>query len=220
MHGQQWDEPNGWAPLQWMAIAGLRRYGEQRVRPEIAHRWLTTVAGLYERESKLVEKYVLHTGLASQSAAAAANIRCRTASDGPTVSCGSCSTCIRRMTPTDAVPDGGGGGCRPEYLRATGSRNELHEPRSTNSKRHPKLADRLCAANGPCMPLDSVDEGSDRRGVPAAGDGDEADVAMDRRMHDGAADHAGEYAAEFSGRNDTPSPAATIVRIQSSRSLR
>src|SRR5690606_2747671 len=25
--GQQWDAPNGWAPLQWLAIEGLRRYG-------------------------------------------------------------------------------------------------------------------------------------------------------------------------------------------------
>ena len=26
--GQQWDAPNGWAPLQWIAVAGLRRYGQ------------------------------------------------------------------------------------------------------------------------------------------------------------------------------------------------
>ncbi len=25
--GQQWDAPNGWAPLQWIAIKGLRNYG-------------------------------------------------------------------------------------------------------------------------------------------------------------------------------------------------
>ena len=25
--GQQWDAPNGWAPLQWMAIIGLENYG-------------------------------------------------------------------------------------------------------------------------------------------------------------------------------------------------
>jgi alpha,alpha-trehalase len=25
--GQQWDWPNGWAPLQWAAIQGLRSYG-------------------------------------------------------------------------------------------------------------------------------------------------------------------------------------------------
>jgi alpha,alpha-trehalase len=56
---QQWDQPNGWAPLQWMAIAGLRRYGEEALACDIGARWLDTVGSLYERESKLVEKYVL-----------------------------------------------------------------------------------------------------------------------------------------------------------------
>src|SRR5256885_3193777 len=26
--GQQWDQPNGWAPLQYIAVEGLRNYGE------------------------------------------------------------------------------------------------------------------------------------------------------------------------------------------------
>lgn len=30
--GQQWDAPNGWAPLQWVAIDGLGRYGERTWR--------------------------------------------------------------------------------------------------------------------------------------------------------------------------------------------
>ncbi len=58
--GQQWDVPNGWAPLQWMAIQGLRRYGETELSEEISHRWLQTVGSLYQREWKLVEKYALH----------------------------------------------------------------------------------------------------------------------------------------------------------------
>ena len=58
--GQQWDAPNGWAPLQWMAVHGLRRYRERTLSEEIAHRWLETVGCLYEREWKLVEKYALH----------------------------------------------------------------------------------------------------------------------------------------------------------------
>lgn len=57
--GQQWDKPNGWAPLQRLAMCGLRRYGLHELAEEIAHRWLQTVGSLYERESKLVEKYVL-----------------------------------------------------------------------------------------------------------------------------------------------------------------
>jgi alpha,alpha-trehalase len=58
--GEQWDQPNGWAPLQWLAIQGLARYGHQSLSREISKRWLATVGRLYERESKLVEKYVVH----------------------------------------------------------------------------------------------------------------------------------------------------------------
>ncbi len=59
--GQQWDRPNGWAPLQWMAVRGLQQYGEQRLAAEIERRWLVIVSDLFERESKLMEKYVLRT---------------------------------------------------------------------------------------------------------------------------------------------------------------
>jgi len=55
--GQQWDHPNGWAPLQWLAIRGLVRYGHDALAAEIATRWLNTVASLYSHECKLVEKY-------------------------------------------------------------------------------------------------------------------------------------------------------------------
>ena len=58
--GQQWDQPNGWAPLQWLAIKGFARCGQLPLARDIARRWLHTVGSLYERESKLVEKYVLH----------------------------------------------------------------------------------------------------------------------------------------------------------------
>jgi alpha,alpha-trehalase len=58
-YGEQWDWPNGWAPLQWMAIAGLRHYGGAVAADEIARRWLRTVSCVYEAESKLVEKYSL-----------------------------------------------------------------------------------------------------------------------------------------------------------------
>ncbi len=58
--GEQWDQPNGWAPLQWLAIRGLARRGDAALAADIAHRWLATVGSLYQREGKLVEKYVLH----------------------------------------------------------------------------------------------------------------------------------------------------------------
>ncbi|MDM0055202.1 alpha,alpha-trehalase TreF [Variovorax fucosicus] len=56
---QQWDQPNGWAALQWMAIDGFARNGHEPLARTIAHRWLATVAAVYEREGKLVEKYAL-----------------------------------------------------------------------------------------------------------------------------------------------------------------
>jgi alpha,alpha-trehalase len=56
---QQWDRPNGWAPLQWMGIEGFARYGLHELSDTIAMRWLSTVAAVYEREGKLVEKYAL-----------------------------------------------------------------------------------------------------------------------------------------------------------------
>jgi alpha,alpha-trehalase len=55
--GQQWDAPNGWAPLQWIAVAGLSRYGHARLAEEIACRWMVNVARAYRQSGKLVEKY-------------------------------------------------------------------------------------------------------------------------------------------------------------------
>jgi len=55
--GQQWDEPNGWAPLQYLAITGLRRYGHMALAKEIATRWIRTDVVYYQHTGKLVEKY-------------------------------------------------------------------------------------------------------------------------------------------------------------------
>ncbi|HEU4961343.1 MAG TPA: alpha,alpha-trehalase TreF [Sphingomonas sp.] len=55
--GQQWDSPNGWAPLQWIAIAGLRRYGHDALAHDIARRWIATVAREYRASGKMLEKY-------------------------------------------------------------------------------------------------------------------------------------------------------------------
>jgi len=59
LSGEQWDRPNGWAPLQWLAILGLADYGESALAGEIRRRWLATVRDLYRQEGKLVEKYVV-----------------------------------------------------------------------------------------------------------------------------------------------------------------
>ncbi|MGG1947931.1 alpha,alpha-trehalase TreF [Trinickia sp. NRRL B-1857] len=55
--GQQWDEPNGWAPLQYLAVIGLRRYGETALAHTIATRWIRTNVDYYVRTGRLVEKY-------------------------------------------------------------------------------------------------------------------------------------------------------------------
>jgi alpha,alpha-trehalase len=59
--GQQWDAPNGWAPLQWIAVRGLRAAGDGPLAAAIACRWLVTVATEYAHSGKLVEKYNVQT---------------------------------------------------------------------------------------------------------------------------------------------------------------
>ena len=58
-NGQQWDAPNGWAPLQWVAVEGLNHYGKQTLAKDIGMRFLDNVQATYDREHKLVEKYVV-----------------------------------------------------------------------------------------------------------------------------------------------------------------
>ncbi|HEU5442486.1 MAG TPA: alpha,alpha-trehalase TreF [Steroidobacteraceae bacterium] len=55
--GQQWDAPNGWPPLQWIAVIGFRRYDQPALAREIARRWLQTVQRVFTNTGKLVEKY-------------------------------------------------------------------------------------------------------------------------------------------------------------------
>ncbi|GBR15172.1 trehalase [Komagataeibacter nataicola NRIC 0616] len=55
--GQQWDAPNGWAPLQWMAVKGLNQYGYDQLASDIAARWMGRVIGTYEKSGVLLEKY-------------------------------------------------------------------------------------------------------------------------------------------------------------------
>ena len=58
-NGQQWDAPNGWAPLQWAAVEGLNHYGKPELAKEIGLRFLQNVQATYDKEHKLVEKYVV-----------------------------------------------------------------------------------------------------------------------------------------------------------------
>jgi len=55
--GQQWDAPNGWAPLQWMSYRGLKNYGQDKLADQIADRWIDNNIRVYENTGKMVEKY-------------------------------------------------------------------------------------------------------------------------------------------------------------------
>jgi alpha,alpha-trehalase len=56
-NGQQWDAPNGWAPLQWAAVQGLRSYGHNDLADEITKRWTELNEKVYASSGKFVEKY-------------------------------------------------------------------------------------------------------------------------------------------------------------------
>lgn len=55
--GQQWDAPNGWAPLQWMTIIGLENYGHHSMAKNIAERWLALNDKVFAATGKMMEKY-------------------------------------------------------------------------------------------------------------------------------------------------------------------
>lgn len=64
--GEQWDYPNGWAPLQWMAIKGLQNYGYNALADKIATRWLKLNEQVFRKTGKMMEKYnVVDTTLMS-----------------------------------------------------------------------------------------------------------------------------------------------------------
>src|SRR3989454_747153 len=55
--GQQWDAPNGWPPLEWLAIEGVRRYGRAHLADAARDRWLAVSRRIYRSTGKMTEKY-------------------------------------------------------------------------------------------------------------------------------------------------------------------
>jgi alpha,alpha-trehalase len=55
--GNQWDAPFGWAPLEMIAVEGLRRYGYDAEANRISREFLSLVADQYQRSGTIVEKY-------------------------------------------------------------------------------------------------------------------------------------------------------------------
>jgi alpha,alpha-trehalase len=55
--GQQWDAPNGWPPLVWLTIEGVRRYGRADLADQAASRWLNLINRTYRTTGRMMEKY-------------------------------------------------------------------------------------------------------------------------------------------------------------------
>jgi len=57
--GNQWDAPFGWAPLQMMAVEGLRRYGYDRAADRLAAKFVGLVGKEFREHGVILEKYDL-----------------------------------------------------------------------------------------------------------------------------------------------------------------
>lgn len=55
--GQQWDAPNGWAPLQWIAYKGLMNYGFDQSANRLKSSWINANLKVYQNTGKMTEKY-------------------------------------------------------------------------------------------------------------------------------------------------------------------
>jgi alpha,alpha-trehalase len=66
--GNQWDSPFGWAPLEMIAVEGLRRYGYEADAERISMKFLSLIKREYERVGFIVEKYDVVNGGSSVSA--------------------------------------------------------------------------------------------------------------------------------------------------------
>jgi alpha,alpha-trehalase len=55
--GQQWDAPNGWAPLQWIAFVGLKNYGFKKLADQIKTNWIKLNESTFYKSGKFTEKY-------------------------------------------------------------------------------------------------------------------------------------------------------------------
>ncbi len=55
--GEQWDAPNGWAPLEWLSIKGLENYGEHTIAQDAANRWAALSIKVFHNTGKMMEKY-------------------------------------------------------------------------------------------------------------------------------------------------------------------
>lgn len=55
--GQQWDAPNGWAPLQWISYRGLMNHDLTDLAQQVQARWMKVNESVYQSSGKMTEKY-------------------------------------------------------------------------------------------------------------------------------------------------------------------
>jgi alpha,alpha-trehalase len=60
--GLQWDLPFGWAPLNWFAADGLRKYDYNDDARKLAEEFTHTIRTSFEKEGTIHEKYNVETG--------------------------------------------------------------------------------------------------------------------------------------------------------------
>jgi alpha,alpha-trehalase len=55
--GQQWDAPNGWAPLEWITYKGLTNYHFDQLAHTMRRRWMQLNQKVFHHTEKMMEKY-------------------------------------------------------------------------------------------------------------------------------------------------------------------
>jgi alpha,alpha-trehalase len=60
---QQWDAPNGWAPLQWIGYKAVKNYGNTKLASKISKAWTENVERVFNATGKMMEKYNVEEAL-------------------------------------------------------------------------------------------------------------------------------------------------------------
>ena len=55
--GQQWDAPNGWAPLQWISVVAALNYNNTTLATTIISNWTKLNQKVFNETGKMLEKY-------------------------------------------------------------------------------------------------------------------------------------------------------------------
>ena len=57
LSGEQWDAPNGWPPMQWIAFISMKNYGQIELAKDLANRWCLLNEKVFKATGKMMEKY-------------------------------------------------------------------------------------------------------------------------------------------------------------------